>query len=155
MGIKNIISKQYQDKVNMAAAKMQGLQIPPEGWLCTARKALGMSAAQLGRRLGVTRAHVSNTEKQELNGRVTLKTLEGMAEALGCRLVYAVVPEKDIEEILAVRAKNKAFKMVEEANKHMALEEQVLSKEQIAFEVKRLEKELLKEMPSNFWNDED
>ena len=155
MGVKNVISKQYQEKVNVVSPKMQGIRTPPEGWLCTARKALGMSAAQLARRLGVTRAHISNTEKSELNGRVTIKTLQSMAEAMGCRLVYAIVPEEDVEKILAARAKKKALKMVEEVNKQMALEEQALSEEQIAFEVKRLQMELLKELPGNFWNDED
>ena len=155
MGVKNVISKQYQEKVNVVSPKMQGIRTPPEGWLCTARKALGMSAAQLARRLGVTRAHISNTEKSELNGRVTIKTLQSMAEAMGCRLVYAIVPEEDVEQILAARAKKKALKMVEEVNKQMALEEQALSEKQIAFEVKRLQMELLKELPGNFWNDED
>ena len=155
MSVKNIISKQYQDKVNSAATKLRKVSTPPEGWLRTARKALGMSVAQLGRRLGVTRAHVNNTEKCELNGSLTIKTLQSMAEAMGCRLVYAVVPEHDVEKILAARAKKKAMKMVEEANKHMALEEQALSEKQVAFEIERLQKEILKDLPANFWNDED
>jgi predicted DNA-binding mobile mystery protein A len=155
MSVKNIISKQYQDKVNIAATKMRNVGTPLEGWLRTARKALGMSVAQLARRLGVTRAQVYNTEKGELNGSVTIKTLQNMAEAMRCRLVYAVVPEHDVEKILAARAKKKAMKMVEEANKHMALEEQALSEKQIAFEVERLQREMLKDLPINFWNDED
>ena len=155
MGLKNVISKQYQEKVNAVATKMQDIKTPPEGWLCTARKALGMSAAQLARRRGVTRAAISNIEKSELNGRVTFKTLQGMAEAMGCRLVYAIIPENDVEKMLAAHAKKKAMKMVEEANKHMELEGQALSEEQIAFEVERLQTELLKDMPANFWNDED
>lgn len=155
MGLKNVISKQYQEKVNAIATKIQDIRTPPEGWLCTARKALGMSAAQLARRRGVTRAYISNLEKSELNGSVTIKTLQSMAEAMGCRLVYAIVPENDVEKILAARAKKKALKMVEEATQHMALEGQALSEEQMAFEVERLQTELLKDMPANFWNDED
>lgn len=150
-----MISKQYQEKVNAIATKMQGIKTPPEGWLCTARKALGMPAAQLARRCGVTRAHISNTEKSELSGGVTVKTLQGMAEAMGCRFVYAIVPENSVEEILVARAKKKALKIVEEANKLMALEGQVLSEEQMVFEVERLQTELRKDMPANFWNDED
>ncbi len=155
MSIKKIISKQYQDKVNTAATKLRKVGTPLEGWLRTARKALGMSGAQLARRLGVTRAHVNNTEKGELNGSVTIKTLQKMAEAMGCRLVYAIIPEREVEKLLAARAKKKAMKMVEEVNKHMALEKQALSEKQVAFEIERLQREMLKNPPANFWNDED
>jgi predicted DNA-binding mobile mystery protein A len=155
MSVKKIISKQYQDKVNTAATKLRKVGTPLEGWLRTARKALGMSGAQLARRLGVTRAQVYNTEKGELNGSVTIKTLQKMAEAMGCRLVYAIIPEHEVEKLLAARAKKKAMKMVEEVNKHMALEEQALSEKQVAFEIERLQREMLKDPPANFWNDED
>ncbi len=155
MSVKTITSKQYQDKVNTTATKLRKVDTPPEGWLRTVRKALGMSVAQLARRLRVTRAHVNKTEKGELSGSMTIKTLQNMAEAMGCRLVYAVVPEHDVEKILAARAKKKAMKIVEEATKHMALEEQALSEKQMAFEVERLQKEMLKDLPANFWNNED
>lgn len=154
MGLKGIVFKQYQDKVNHAAAQARSISLPPEGWLRTARKALGMSAAQLARRLGVTRAQVSNTEKDELTGSVTVKTLQTMAESMGCRLMYAIVPDQKVEDILAARAKLKARHMVEETHKHMALEEQALSDKQIAFEVERLQQDLLRNMPSDFWDDE-
>ncbi|MDR4482416.1 MAG: mobile mystery protein A [Nitrospirales bacterium] len=154
MTIKSIVAKQYQDKVNRAAIKASHIESPPEGWLCTVRKALGMSAAQLARRLGVTRAQVSKTEKGELNGSVTLKTLQNMAEAMGCRLTYAIIPETKIEDILAARAQQKASRRVEEAHKHMALEDQTLSQEQITFEVERLQKDILQNSPADLWDDE-
>lgn len=153
MSVKSIISKQYQDNVNRAAARVRSIAVPPEGWLCTARKALGMSAAQLARRLGVTRAHVSNTEKGELAGSVTMKTLQTMAESMGYRLVYAIVPEQRVQDILGDQAKKKATRIVEETHKHMALEEQALSKKQIGSEIERLQQDLLKNMPSDFWDD--
>ena len=154
MGIKSIISKQYRDKVNQAAVKANTIKLPTEGWLCTARKALGMSAAQLARRLGVTRAQVSKTEKGELQGSVTLKTLQNMAEAMGCRFVYAIVPKGKVEDILEVRAKKKAKQRVEETHKHMMLEAQTLSANQINFEVVRLQKEILQSPPADFWDNE-
>lgn len=153
MSVKPIISKQYQDKVNRAAARVRNITVPPEGWLCTARKALGMSAAQLARRLGVTRAQVSNTEKGELAGSVTMKTLQTMAESMGYRLVYAIVPQQKVQDILADRAKKKATRIVEETHKHMALEEQALSEKQIGLEIERLQQDFLRNMPSHFWDD--
>lgn len=154
MSVKNIITSQYREKVNQAASSLKGIITPPEGWLCTTRNALGMSAAALARRLGKSRALVSNTEKAELDGGVTLKTMQSMAEAMNCRFVYAIVPEDSIEDILQARAKKQAKQRVLETSKHMALEEQSLSQKQLAFEVERLSGEMLKEQPNDFWNDE-
>jgi predicted DNA-binding mobile mystery protein A len=154
MSIRSIVSKQYREKVNQVALQLQGIALPPEGWLCTMRKALGMSAAQLARRLKKTRALISHTEKAELSGGVTLKTMQALAEGMSCRFVYAIVPEKSVQDILEIRAKEKAQKRVLESSKHMALEKQSLTKKQITFEVERLQQEMLKDMPSDFWNDE-
>ena len=154
MTVKTIISSQYREKVNQAASKLQGITMPPEGWICTARNALGMSAAALARRLGKTRALVSNTEKAELDGGVTLKTMQTMAEAMNCRFVYAIVPHDSVETILEDRAMHKAKRLVEASSKHMALEAQSLSRKQIDFEIERLASDMLKNQPSDFWNDE-
>ena len=154
MSVKTIITNQYCEKVNQAASKIRDISIPPEGWICTVRNALGMSAAALARRLSKTRALVSNTEKAELDGGVTLKTMQSMAEAMNCRFIYAIVPEDSIKVILQTRAKDKAQKRVAESSKHMALEAQSLSQKQIAFEVERLTSDMLKNMSGDFWNDE-
>lgn len=154
MSIKTIVTSQYREKVNTASVKLQGASMPPEGWICTVRNALGMSAAALARRLGKTRALVSNTEKAEPEGGVTLRTMQSMAKAMNCRFVYAIVPNDSVESILKTRAYEKARKIVEAGSKHMALEQQELSRQQIAFEVERLSAEMLKDMPADFWNDQ-
>ena len=154
MSIKNIIAKQYRVKVNQATSRLQEIVTPPEGWICTTRKSLAMSAAQLARRLGKSRALVSNTEKAELDGRVTLKTMQSMAEAMNCRFVYAIVPEDSVEAILSAQAKKQATQRVMEASKHMALEEQTLSHEQLEFEVERLTSEILRKPSRDFWDNE-
>lgn len=153
MGIKTIITRQYREKLNQAALKFQGSAIPSEGWIRTARKALDMSAAQLGRRLGKTRALVSNTEKAELDGGVTLKTMRSMAEAVNCRFVYAFVPEESAETIIRRRAREKAEQRVMEASSHMALEQQAISQSQIEFEIERLAENILRKQPSHLWDD--
>lgn len=153
MSIKNIVIAQYQKRVNNAANSAGNLAMPKEGWIRTVRKALGMSGAQLARRLGVTRAAISNTEKAELVGGVTLKNMQQMAEGLGCRFVYAIVPEKQLEDILDAQARKKALDIVNRTNKHMALESQSLSSEQIEYEIKRLQQDYLKEHFTDLWND--
>ena len=148
MSIKNIVITQYQRRVNNAASAAGNLAVPKEGWIRTVRKALGMSGAQLARR-----AAISNTEKAELVGGVTLKNMQQMAEGLGCRFVYAIVPEKQLEDILDAQARKKALDIVNRTNKHMALESQSLSSEQIEYEIKRLQQDYLKEHFTDLWND--
>ncbi len=154
MSIKDIVLVQYREIINRAARHALEISMPPEGWLCTVRKALQMSGAQLGRRLGVTRAQVSKTEKNELSGSVTIKTMQQMAEAMGCRFVYAIVPEKTVEDVIKERARMKAVEIVERTDKHMALEGQTLSSEQRQFEIERLQKDMMIRLPSDFWDDE-
>ena len=77
MSVKKIVRKQYQDIVDRARLQESyGLRVPNEGWIRTVRKALNMSGAQLARRLGMTRGLVSNTEKAELSGSVTIKNMQ-------------------------------------------------------------------------------
>lgn len=154
MSLKTVIQSQYRDKLNQAARKLQGIVQPPEGWLRTARKALCMSGAQLAHRQGKTRALVYQTEKAELSGSVTIKAMQSMAESLNCRFVYAIVPEETVESILEKHAYKKARQLVEATSQHMALEQQTLSKKQIAFEIERLKKEMLDNMSADFWEDE-
>ena len=118
------------------------------------RNALGMSGAQLARRLGVSRAQVSQAEKNELAGVITLKTLKHMAEGMGCCVVYAIVPESSAGDIVAGRARRKAEQLIRKTSTHMALEQQSLNEKQLSFELERLQRELINEMPFDLWNDD-
>jgi predicted DNA-binding mobile mystery protein A len=152
MSVKTVVQQQYQRLVD-SAADNSGLRPPPEGWLRTVRKALGMSGAQLAKKMGVTRARIAQAEQAELSGGTTLKSMQAAAEAMGCRFVYAIVPEKRIEDLITAQARKKAMALVGIANTHMALESQTLSKDKIAQEVERLTRELAQEMPPDFWSD--
>src|ERR1700716_2933021 len=102
MSVKTVVQQQYQRIVD-SAASCASLQTPPEGWLRTVRKALGMSGAQLAKKMRVTRARIAQAEHAELNGGVTLKSMQAMAEAMGCRFVYAIVPPHHIEDIVTAQ----------------------------------------------------
>ena len=82
MIIKSTILKQYQRLVDKASLSSAGLDLPFEGWMRTMRKALGMSGAQLARKMGVTRALISQAESNEVSGNVTMKTMQTMAQAM-------------------------------------------------------------------------
>lgn len=154
MEMKTAIAKQYRENVNLMRDKLAGIDIPAEGWIRTVRKALAMSGAQLARRMGVTRALISNTEKAELEGGVTLKTMQNMAQSMNCRFVYAIVPEQRVEEILSERAYAKAKAQVKAASVHMALEDQALEGQKLQEQVDSLAKELLEKPGASLWNDE-
>src|SRR5271157_5392842 len=118
MTVKTIARQQYQRIVD-SATNCAGLRTPSEGWMRTVRKALGMSGAQLAKRMGVTRARVAQAEHAELSGGATLKSMQATAEAMGCRFVYAVVPEKRIEDLITAQAQKKAMALVSTASTHM------------------------------------
>lgn len=80
----------------------------PDGWIRTVRTALGMSASQLAKRLGVTQQAVTNTERNERNGTVSLATLAKVAEALDCELVIELRPKTSLEETVRRQATDKA-----------------------------------------------
>ncbi len=152
MSVKAIVQQQYKRIVDNAASHA-ALQTPPEGWLRTVRKALGMSGAQLAKKMGVTRARVAQAEHAELTGGVTLKSMQAAAEAVGCRFVYAIVPPARIEDIIIAQARKRALSIVGTASEHMALESQALPNDKIAQEVERLTHEIAREMPPDFWSD--
>jgi len=155
MGIEAVVLKQYQNKVNQALKQFGDYVTPlPEGWLKTVRKALGMSGSQLAKRLGVTKGRVSQAESAERSGSATLKSMQSMAQAMDCRFVYAVIPEKEIESVIRDRAVLKAKEQIKVASTQMALEAQSLNDEQLTFAVDQLAAEIIEKMPSDLWNDE-
>lgn len=155
MPVKEIVSLQYRQKVNKAASQWRHMSLPPEGWLRTARKALAMPVVQLARRLKKSRGLVTNTEMAELSGSVTLKTMKAMAEAMGYRFVYAIVPQDSVEALLQEQAHKKARRIVTTSSRHMALEAQTPSEKHINSEIKRLQQAMLRDLPSDFWKDDE
>ncbi|MCF6229213.1 MAG: mobile mystery protein A [Gammaproteobacteria bacterium] len=154
MGIEAVVLKQYQNKANQALKQFGGYAAPTsEGWLKIVRKALGMSGSQLAKRLGVTKGRVSQAESAELSGSATLNSMQSMAQAMGCRFVYAVIPEKEIESVIRDQAMLKAKARIKAASTQMALEAQALNDEQLAFEIDRLASEIIEKMPSDLWDE--
>ena len=154
MSVKKIVARQRQDKVNHAVNRIRDFPMcSREGWIRTVRTALGMSGTQLAKRLGVTKARISKVEHDEPAGRVTLKTMQFMAEAMDCQFVYAIVPKMDVEAVIRQRAIKKARVLVTAASTHMALEAQALDKAQLDFEIERIAAQIVDSMPADLWNE--
>jgi len=74
-----------------------------------------------------------------------------MSEAMGCRFVYAVIPEKEVEEVIKQRAIKKAREQVKTASTHMALEAQPFTEKQLNLEIERIAAGTVEKMPSDLW----
>jgi predicted DNA-binding mobile mystery protein A len=83
----NVISKKLRKFPKHAEA-----HVPPTGWLRAIRLATGMPATYPAKKLGLTQQGFDALEKSEAAGAITLKSLKRAADAMGCDLVYAVVP---------------------------------------------------------------
>ncbi|HAZ14947.1 MAG: hypothetical protein A2X86_21455 [Bdellovibrionales bacterium GWA2_49_15] len=96
-------------------------------WCKYVRLALGMSAGQLARRLGLAPNTVSEAEAREADGRLTINKLKEMANAMECDLVYAFIPRRPLKDLVYQEAKKKVLKSMERAETHMELEGQKVS----------------------------
>src|SRR5260221_13181261 len=97
---------------------------PVRGWIQAVREALGMTTAQLAKRLRVKQPSVVAFEQSEAKGTIELATLRRVAEALDCTLVYALVPNQPLETIVRDRARAFARRRLEPVEHSMLLENQ-------------------------------
>ena len=130
---------------------------PRTGWIRAIRDALGMTGEQLAQRLSVNKQRISRIEQDEILGRVTLKTLQDVAEALDCKFIYGFVPRESLERMVKKNARALATKRMKRSNQTMRLEKQELSEKdkEEAFEV--IIGDITDTMPRSLWdaNDED
>ncbi len=106
---------------------VDALRPPPKGWLRAIRDSLGMTAVQFGRRSGVASQSIEDVEKSEAAGTIRLDTLRRTAEALDCTLVYALIPNRSLEEMIARQARAKALAALSRVDQTMLLEDQRVS----------------------------
>src|ERR1700732_3645364 len=98
---------------------------PQLGWLRAIREALGITLNQVGKNLGATRQRIKSFEHAERRDRITLASLRRVAEAMGCELVYAIVPQSGtIVELAEKKAVDEATKRVLAVEHTLALENQ-------------------------------
>ena len=91
------------DEVSVAFQLCRWTTERPETWLKAVRTAIGLSATEMARRLGVVKWDVYKLEKSEEKASIQIGTLRRAAEAMGCELVYAVVPKVGSMASLAAR----------------------------------------------------
>ncbi len=100
---------------------------PLLGWIKTLRNALGMTSVQLAKRMKISQARVSSIESAEIEGSLTLNTMNEAAKAFNCKFVYFLIPENNLDDIIKAQAIKVAIK--NNKSHSMGLENQSVEQE--------------------------
>lgn len=122
---------------------------PVRGWTKALREALGMTTAQLAKRMGIKQPSLVAIEQSEAKGTIALATLRRVAEALDCTFVYAFVPNKSLEAMVRERARLFARHRREPVEHSMLLEDQKVTEKDAE---KRLDEIVRETNPRLFWD---
>jgi len=122
---------------------------PVRGWIKAIREALGMSTAQLAKRLGIKQPSLVALEQSEAKGTIELATLRRVAEALDCTLVYALVPNKPLESTIRDRARAFVNRRRAPVEHSMLLEDQKVPAKNVEA---RLDEIVRETNPRLFWD---
>jgi predicted DNA-binding mobile mystery protein A len=123
--------------------------VPVRGWIKAVREALGMTTAQLAKRLGVKQPSVVAIEQSEARGTIELATLRRVAEALDCTLVYALVPNESLETMVRERASLLARRRLGPVEHSMLLESQTVTARDFESKLDEIVRET---NPRMFWD---
>ncbi|MBQ7166165.1 MAG: mobile mystery protein A [Treponema sp.] len=102
-------------------------------WINTVREAIGMTASQLAKRLGVTQPRVAKMEANEEN--LKLSTMKKAAAALDCEFVYYFKPRTTFQNIVEEQAVKKAAEILKSVNLNMTLENQGFSTDEASHDL--------------------
>lgn len=145
------IKRKQRDRLLRDVQVLRALTVPPKGWIAEVRGLLGIRAAQLAARLAMTQPSVTAFERAETNGTITLHSLEKVAAALGCRVVYAFVPEESFERLVERQAQLVAERIIQEVDHTMALEDQRAGSIEREEQIRELAAELIRTLPRELW----
>ncbi len=124
---------------------------PNMGWIRALRDALGMSSADLARRMGISQQRVPAIERGEQNMTIKLDTLMRAAAALDCKLVYALVPRTSLDAMVKDQARRRATEQLRRITQHSRLEDQQPTDADLAQQIEELAAELAEKR--GLWSD--
>jgi len=126
---------------------------PDRGWIFTIRSTINMSLRQMGKRLGISAQSVKEIEQREVDGSITLRSLNDAANALDMKVVYAIIPKnKSIDAIIEKRANELAREIVLRTSNTMRLEEQEIPGPRIEKAIREKATEIKIKMPKYLWD---
>jgi predicted DNA-binding mobile mystery protein A len=127
--------------------------VPTRGWINTIRTTLNMTRDQLGTKLKMTKGAIQKIEGREASGQITINKLRNVGQALDMKFVYGFVPnDGSIHNLISIKSKNLARKIVMRTNQNMKLEDQGIGDEKINKTIKDLAKEIKREVRKSIWD---
>jgi predicted DNA-binding mobile mystery protein A len=153
MGRFNHLKIRQVDSALAPFREIPGADPPHAGWIRAIREASGMSIRQLAERMGVSKTTAATLERNEAAETVKLSSLRAVGEALGCELVYALVPHTSLEDWVRQRARVVAERAVGRVSQSMNLEDQAIPVEEEERQISELTERLWQEMPRGLWDD--
>ena len=152
MSVSRAKQRQAQERINQAASLAKSLAKPVGGWIAAFQEAIGMNAPALAERLGISRNNIYTAIQNEQAGTISLNQLDKIADAMGGRLVYAIIPrDGPVEEIVLAQARAKARRIIQRTRAHMALEEQTEGLRSEAEMIEDLAADIIREGRRDFW----
>jgi len=112
-----------------------------------------MSQRQVAARAGISTTGVRSAEQNEVKGTVQLDSLEKLAAAMDCELVYALVPRTSLKGFIASRAESIARNLVLRVAESMELEDQGTTDAELSRQIEETKQELLRNRNRRFWDD--
>jgi len=80
--------------IEMRPFRRAGMQKnPTSGLLRAVRQTLGVPVLEIAVKMGVAYSVIYDMEAGELKSSITLRSMSRMAQAMGCKVVYGIVPE--------------------------------------------------------------
>jgi predicted DNA-binding mobile mystery protein A len=124
---RRIVLEAMDNRVAALLAAKASAAKPARGWLRAVRSSLGLSQQTVADRLSVTRSSYADLEASEERGAVTLNSLGKAADAMGCELVYFLVPRAGVASFAELAQRNDPdFKHLQATEHSMALEDQAV-----------------------------
>ena len=143
--------RQISEKLEVLRHFRDKMPIYTGRWIEVIRQALGMTQAQLARRLGIQPQSLHNLEKNELSQSISVGSLKKVANALHCQIYIAFIPEKAIEKIVQEKALQIATKIIMDTAHTMDLEKQAPTERFLKKQIKEVAEELIKNADKRIW----
>jgi predicted DNA-binding mobile mystery protein A len=112
-----------------------------------------MTGAQLARRLKLSPARIYRIEQDEVAGRLTIRTMRRVGEALDCAFVYGFVPNTSLQEAVRRKAEAAAREKLLRLSQTMHLEGQDLTDQEKRDVLKKETEHFMTKNPKSLWDE--
>ncbi len=125
---RTIIRNALDQQVQTIQVAQKTIRQPAKGWLRAVRDAVGLTRSAVAASLGISRQAYTNLEIAEANQVITLKSLQRAADAMGCDVVYFLVPRAAAGGTFTSLAltRDPALRQLRQTEHSMALEGQAV-----------------------------